>query len=158
MAQEIERKFLVDVRPPDLDRHPSGRVEQGYVAIDDRAEVRVRRRGDKLRLTVKSAPARTRVEEELELDEAGFESLWSLSDGRRIDKTRYEIPHEGVTVELDVYHGDLDGLMTAEVEFGSEADSDAWEPPDWLGPEITGDARYANQALAVHGRPPSDRR
>jgi adenylate cyclase len=153
MAQEIERKFLVEARPPDLERHPSSRVEQGYVAIDDTAEVRVRRRAGKLTLTVKSAPARTRVEEELALDEAGFASLWALSAGRRIEKTRYLVPHGGVTVELDIYHGDLDGLVTAEVEFASEAESDAWRPPAWLGPEITGDPRYANQGLAVHGRP-----
>ena len=153
MAREIERKFLVDAAPPDLDRYPSDDILQGYVAIDAAAEVRVRRRGGTLTLTVKSAPARTRVEEEIEIDEARFESLWKLSEGRRIIKTRYLLEHDGATIELDDYHDALAGLMTAEVEFPSEAASDAFRPPPWLGREITGDRRYANQTLATRGLP-----
>jgi CYTH domain-containing protein len=153
MATEIERKFLVGRAPPDLGRQPSEEIEQGYVAIDASAEVRVRRRGQSLTLTVKSAPARTRVEEEIEIDEARFDALWELSEGRRIAKTRYLIDHDGITIELDDYHDALAGLMTAEVEFPSEAASDAFRPPHWLGPEITGDPRYANQALATQGPP-----
>src|SRR5215208_5259367 len=103
MASEIERKFLVRDAPPELDRYPSEEILQGYVAIDATAEVRVRRHGGSLTLTVKSAPARTRVEEEIEIDEARFASLWKLSEGRRIVKTRYLIEHDGVTMELDDY-------------------------------------------------------
>jgi adenylate cyclase len=154
VGTEIERKFLVTERPPQLDEHPGTLVEQGYVAIDDVAEVRVRRRGDKRTLTVKSSPARTRVEEELPLEPEVFDALWAITEGRRVSKTRHEIPLDAAaTVELDVYHGDLDGLMTAEVEFADEAASDAFDPPAWLGEEVTGDPGYANQALAVSGRP-----
>ncbi len=153
MGQEIERKFLVEDRPPDLDDHPHDTIEQGYVAIDDTAEVRVRRRGQTCTLTVKSRPARTRVEEELAIEPERFAALWALADGRRISKTRYRVPYRGATVEVDEYHGDLDGLRTAEIEFDSEADSDAFTPPAWLGSEVTGDPRYANQTLATRGRP-----
>jgi CYTH domain-containing protein len=153
MAREIERKFLVGEAPPDLDRCPSDDILQGYVAIDAAAEVRVRRRGASLTLTVKSAPARIRVEEEIEIDEARFESLWKLSEGRRIVKTRYLLEHEGATIELDDYHDALAGLMTAEVEFPSEVASERFQPPPWLGREITGDRRYANQTLATDGLP-----
>src|SRR4051794_28967321 len=153
MGQEIERKFLVEDRPPGLDDHPHATIEQGYVAVDDTAEVRIRRRGEDCTLTIKSAPAHVRIEEELAIDPQRFEALWTLSDGRRITKTRYLVPVDGATVELDEYHGDLEGLRTAEVEFDSEADSDAFAPPDWLGREITGDPGYANQTLATRGRP-----
>jgi adenylate cyclase len=153
MAQEIERKFLVATLPADRLHGPGERIEQGYVAIDASAEVRVRRRGEQLTLTIKSAPARTRVEEELDIDEGQFESLWRLSDGRRIVKTRHLIEHDGATIELDEYHDALAGLVTAEVEFESEEASDAFDPPAWLGREITGDARYANQTLATDGAP-----
>lgn len=157
MAQEIERKFLVATLPADRLQGPGERIEQGYVAIDASAEVRVRRRGEQLTLTIKSAPARTRVEEELDIDEGQFESLWRLSDGRRIVKTRHLLEHDGATIELDEYHDALAGLVTAEVEFESEEASDAFDPPPWLGREITGDPRYANQTLATDG-PPSARR
>lgn len=153
MASEIERKFLVGEPPEGLDRYESTRIEQGYVAVDDVAEVRVRRRDGETTLTVKSKPGRTRVEEECPIDADRFESLWALTEGRRVVKTRHLIPLAGVTVELDVYDGALSGLWTAEVEFASEAESDAWQPPEWLGREVTGDPRYANQSLALHGRP-----
>jgi adenylate cyclase len=58
-------------------------------------------------------------------------------------------------VEVDVYAGDLDGLVSAEVEFASEEAAAAFAPPAWLGREVTGDPRYANRALAVSGPAPS---
>jgi adenylate cyclase len=154
---EIERKFLVAERPPELDRHPGQRIEQGYLAIaPDGVEVRVRRRDGRATLTVKSGPGHVRTEEELDLDERRFGSLWPLTEGRRVTKTRHEIPLAGDTIaELDVYDGAHDGLMTAEVEFDSEAASERFEPPPWLGREVTGDKRYANQSLALDGRPPA---
>jgi adenylate cyclase len=154
---EIERKFLVRTLPDGLDERPHDRIEQGYVAIDDRAEVRIRRRGDERTLTIKSAPGRTRIEVELEIDAERFDALWLLTEGRRVVKTRYLLDGgAGATIELDVYEGALAGLLTAEVEFDSEADSDAFAPPGWLDRELTGDARYANQTLATAGRPAQD--
>jgi adenylate cyclase len=152
---EIERKFLVPDPPGDLDRHPSTAIEQGYLAIaDDGTEVRIRRRGGRATLTVKGAGGRSRIEEELEIEEERFERLWPLTAGRRIEKTRYEIPAgDGLTIELDVYGGGLAGLVVAEVEFPSEGAADAFSAPAWLGPEVTDDPRYKNQRLAVEGAP-----
>ena len=91
---EIERKFLVTGElPDDLDQFPSEEISQGYLAVaDDGTEVRVRARGGDYTLTVKSGPSRERVEEEIEIDERRFESLWLLTTGRRIEKRRYLIP------------------------------------------------------------------
>ena len=152
-GQEIERKFLVDALPEDLP--PGERVEQGYLAVaPDGVEVRIRRRDGDCTLTVKSGPAHVRVEEELEIDDRRFEALWALTEGRRIAKTRHLVPlDDGLTAEVDVYADALDGLLTAEVEFGSSEASAAFAPPDWLGAEVTGDARYANQSLALAGIP-----
>jgi adenylate cyclase len=154
MAQEIERKLLVEELPGDLGTWDAKRLEQGYLAITDEAEIRIRRTGDDARLTVKSAPALSRVEEELALDTEAFERLWPLTEGRRLVKvrhTREDVP--GVVFELDVYEGALAGLATLEVEFASEDAANAWTPPAWAGREVTGDRAYANQTLAVHGAP-----
>jgi adenylate cyclase len=60
---------------------------------------------------------------------------------------------DGLVLEVDVYEGDLAGLVVAEVEFPSEAAADAWRPPAWLGAEVTTDERYKNHRLAVDGVP-----
>jgi CYTH domain-containing protein len=153
---EIERKFLVDTLPADLDRHPASALEQGYLAIHaDGTEARIRRRDGASILTVKSGGGLVRVEEELPIDDGVFERLWPLTEGRRIEKVRHLIPAEppAQVIELDVYCGDLDGLVVAEIEFATEADADAFVPPAWLGPDVTGDARFKNQRLALDGRP-----
>ena len=150
---EIERKFLPLSVP---DGVPAGeRIEQGYLAIaPDGVEVRVRRRGGRATLTVKSGPAQVRTEEELAIDDRRFESLWPLTAGRRIDKVRHVVPLPGgLAAELDVYDGAHAGLLVAEVEFPSPEASERFEPPEWLGREVTGDPRYANQSLALGGTP-----
>jgi adenylate cyclase len=154
---EIERKFVVAEPPPGLAEHPGQRIEQGYLAIaPDGVEVRVRRRDGRATLTVKSGPGQVRTEEELAIDDRRFESLWRLTEGRRVSKTRHEIPLEGgLTAELDVYAGAHDGLVVVEIEFGSVEASERFAPPPWIGREVTGDRRYANQALALDGRPPA---
>ncbi|MDR1103430.1 MAG: adenylate cyclase, partial [Tannerella sp.] len=48
----------------------------------------------------------------------------------------------------DVFHGDNEGLVVAEIELSSEEDT--FEQPDWLGEEVTGDPRYYNAMLARH--------
>jgi adenylate cyclase len=152
---EIERKFLVRDAPADLDRHPADAIEQGYLAITpDGVEVRVRERAGRAFLTIKSGSGLTRVEEEIEIDRRRLEALWPLTEGRRVSKTRFVLSaDDGLRIELDVYRGDLDGLVTAEVEFASEAQSRAFQPPSWLGDEITDDPRHKNQSLALHGLP-----
>jgi adenylate cyclase len=154
MAQEIERKLLVNELPGDLDAWSAQRLEQGYLAITDEAEIRIRRGGDDAWLTVKSAPGLSRVEEELPLDAGAFARLWPLTEGRRLVKirhTREDAP--GVVFELDLYEGALASLATLEVEFASEDAANAWAPPAWAGRDVTGDKAYANQTLAVDGRP-----
>jgi adenylate cyclase len=153
---EIERKFLVETPPPDLGTHPSSALEQGYLAIHaDGTEARIRRRDGASLLTVKSGGGLVRVEEELAIDDAVFERLWPLTEGRRLEKVRHLIPTEppGHVIELDVYGGALAGLVVAEIEFASEADAEAFVPPAWLGRDVTGDARFKNQRLAVDGPP-----
>ena len=152
---EIERKFLVD-DPPDLEGCEPFQIHQGYLALPDDqggAEVRLRRKDDQLLLTVKGGSGRVRTEEEFELARERFDSLWPLTEGRRISKRRYRIPVGEVTAEVDFYGGELDGLVTAEVEFESEADADRFEAPEWFGRELTGDKRYMNESLAIHGKP-----
>jgi len=151
-SREIERKFLVD---PDEAGRLAGsargqhRIEQAYVAVDDEREVRLRAiDGERGLLTVKSHGELERDEFEIELEEEQFRALSPLLETKAVAKTRYLLDHDGHTIELDVYSGDLEGLAVAEVEFESRKDAEAFEPPDWLGRDVTGDTRYKNRNLA----------
>ena len=150
---EIERKFLVDELPPDLDWLDERALRQGYVALDGDTEVRVRDDAGTWWLTIKHGGGMRRVEEEVELEAHRGESLWSLTEGRRVEKVRHRMPYGGAVLEVDVYEGDLAGLVVAEVELPDEDTANAWEGPAWLGREVTADDRYKNRALAVDGRP-----
>lgn len=152
---EIERKFLVTHPPADLAQFPHHRIEQGYLAVDpEGAVVRLRRKGEARILTIKAGHGIERAEEELALEAERFERLWPITLGRRVEKVRYELPGpDGLTIELDVYEGPLDGLVTAEVEAGSRAAVDAFTPLPWMRLDVTGDRRYGNASLAAHGIP-----
>jgi adenylate cyclase len=144
----------VSRRPSGLERCRSEQIDQGYLAADAESEVRVRRIGEESFLTVKRGSGRDRLEDEIEITAEQLEALWPATEGRRLAKHRFYVPLDGLTAEVDVYGGKLDGLITAEVEFDSVAHSESFDPPPWFGDEITGDAGYANQALAKDGIPP----
>jgi adenylate cyclase len=153
-GMEIERKFVLRERPPWLDEHPSVEIEQGYLAIvEGETEVRLRRKDSQTLLTVKQGAGEVRGEQEVELHEDQFAALWPLTEGRRVSKRRYQVPDDELTLEIDVFEGPLEGMVVGEVEFDSEEASRAFEPPDWLGDEVTGDSRYANESLALRGAP-----
>lgn len=152
---EIERKFLVPGLPPGLEDYPAALIDQGYLAASpEGVEVRVRRKGEECFLTVKHGAKLSRIEVELPLSRAQFDELWPLTVGRRVRKTRYALPGPGgLTIELDVYSEALVGLQTADVEFPDEASAHAFQPPELLGREISGEPAYRNERLAREGLP-----
>ena len=151
---EVERKFLVE-QPPDLRHADAEEIDQGYLAIGSDGEVRLRRKGEHLLLTVKRGGGLARDEAEVELDPEMFDRLWPLTEGRRLHKRRHLIAHGDLEIEVDVYAGELEGLAVAEIEFSSEDAARAFEPPDWLGDDVTGDPRYLNETLATEGVSPA---
>jgi adenylate cyclase len=144
---EVERKFLVS-EAPDLWGTDTDEIEQGYLATGSDGEVRLRRRGDQLLLTAKRGSGLSREEAEIELDRERFDELWPLTEGRRLRKLRHVIPHGDLMIEVDVYEDVLEGLVVAEIEFPSEEDANGFDPPAWLGEDVTGDERYLNETLA----------
>jgi adenylate cyclase len=147
MATEIERKFLVDAAK----LGPLGRgtrVVQGYLCSAKERTVRVRIIGDEGRFTVKGeAEGISRKEYEYPIPLADArEMLDGLCERPFIDKTRHLVAHGGRTWEVDVFHGDNEGLVVAEIEL--EGAADAVELPPWAAKEVTDDHRYSNSSLA----------
>ena len=116
---EVERKFRLR-QPPDLSGSDADPIEQGYLAVGPEGEVRLRRKGEQTVLTVKRGAGLSRDEVEVEISPEQFEALWPLTEGRRLRKRRHVLPHDGLEIEVDVYEGELEGLIVAEVEFDSE--------------------------------------
>ncbi len=148
-SREIERKFLVKRFPGELEKFPHDEITQGYLATESGGvQVRLRKRGSVRSLTYKRSIRNGREEREIRLSAEQFEALWPASAGRRLTKVRYEVPWKEHTIEIDVYRGRHDGLIVAEVEFADEKSCTAFEPPDWLGEDVTGKTRYSNVLLA----------
>ena len=148
MATEIERKFKVsDISI--IDTLAGERLTQGYLSHDKNATVRIRTTGDTAWLTIKGktvGATRSEFEYPIPLADAR-QMLTELCGAGVIDKTRYRLPQGYLCWEIDVFHGDNDGLIVAEIELPSEGTS--FEKPAWLGEEVTGDSRYYNSALST---------
>lgn len=151
---EVERKFLVSTIPENLHEFKHEAIKQGYLVIgEDGSEARLRDRDGAFTMTVKSKGELSRGEWEAPITEEQFATWWPATTGKRVEKVRYSIPLGENMIELDVYEGDLDGLVTAEVEFTDEASAYAFQAPDWLSVDVTIDKAFKNQQLALNGLP-----
>lgn len=148
---EIERKYLVNSLPVDLDTYPHVEIEQGYLCTSP--TLRIRRMGDFFILTVKekvrsATSAIVNREEEFAMSPDSYARLKGKCDGNMVEKTRYRIPVGDYTAELDIFHGRHEGLRLVEVEFPSVEAADAFVPPAWFGQDVSEDSRYRNSHLA----------
>ena len=146
MSWEIERKYLVaDLSC--LDQLEGVAFRQGYIPIQDGGVVRVRIEGERAVLTLKGATSGiARREYEYEIPRQDAESiLATLCQRPHIEKTRYTLPWAGKVWTIDVFSGENEGLVLAEVELNSQ--DEAVEKPPWAGVEVSDDPRYYNANL-----------
>lgn len=143
---EIERKFLINQLPEDLEKYEQHEIAQGYLCTSP--VVRIRRSNDDYYLTYKGKGMMVREEYNLPLTKEAYLHLREKIDGRLIEKTRYLIPlTDKLTAELDVFHGDLAPLTLVEVEFESVEEANAFTTPEWFGEDVTNDGRYHNSNM-----------
>lgn len=142
---EIERKFTIK-ELPDLSDFSSKKIVQAYLNTDP--VIRVRQDGDDFYMTYKGKGLLAREEYNLPLNQEAFEHLLPKADGIVIAKTRYCIPYEKYTIELDVFENELAPLIMAEVEFESEEEAHAFTPPPWFDQDVTMDKRYHNSNMS----------
>ncbi len=146
---EIERKFLVKNHSFIDEAFEKRRIVQGYICSDAERTVRVRIREEEGFLTIKSATnergwSRYEFEQPISLKDA--EELVKLCLPGLIDKVRHYVKVGDHIWEVDVFHGENEGLIVAEIELESE--EDIFEIPSWVGQEVSGDAKYYNSMLA----------
>ena len=148
MAQEIERKFLVKNENFKAEAFKETRITQGYLSSVPERTVRIRVKGDKGFITIKGIgndSGASRFEGEKEIDANEVLELMKIAEPGVIDKTRYQVKKGDHVFEVDEFYGDNQGLIVAEIELQNENDS--FEKPEWLGQEVTGDAKYFNSML-----------
>ena len=147
MAREIERKFLVS-DTAFLQRLQGTRCRQGYIATHNGAAVRLRVIGERAFITLKGkSEGISRAEYEYPVPVADAEAMLDgLCDPPLIEKTRYLVEHGGMNWEVDVFSGDNNGLIVAEIEL--EAENQPFAKPPWLGEEVSHDPRYFNFNLS----------
>lgn len=149
MGVEIERKFLID--PARWTPQGEGTLlRQGYLSSAKECVVRVRLAGDEAFLTVKGVTEGvSRLEFEYAIPRVDAEALLAqLCAPPLVEKTRHLEEVAGKLWEIDVFHGDNDGLIVAEIELASE--DEAFEAPEWVVAEVSDDPRYYNSNLALN--------
>lgn len=151
MGLEIERKFLVlnDNWKSQVDsKFPQGILfKQAYIPSHG-ATVRVRIEGVKAFLNIKSKTkgiSRLEFEYEIPMSDA-LQLLDQVCDQNQIHKIRYHVYLNNLKWEIDVFQGDNQGLVVAELEVPSE--DYIFQKPDWIGKEVSSDSKYYNVNLA----------
>lgn len=146
---EIERKFLVLSDDFINESFAKKRIVQAYLNSNPERTVRVRIKEDRGFLTIKgkgNSTGTTRLEWEKEISFEEAEKLLLICESGVIDKTRHEVKVGQHIFEVDVFAGENNGLLLAEIELQSE--DEAFEKPIWLGKEVTNDERYYNAYLS----------
>ena len=150
MGYEIERKFLIkgDFK---ADAYKNMIIRQGYLSLSGISVIRIRIKGEKAFVTIKSALVEGKIkrhEWEYEIPMEDAEEMLQLCEDGLIEKKRYLVKVGKHTFEVDEFFGKNQGLLLAEVELESE--DEPYEVPEWLGPEVTGNVRYYNSYLSIH--------
>jgi adenylate cyclase len=153
MAREIERKFLLNNEQWRSDVSSTQHLAQGYlttISAGARASVRVRIAADSAFLNIKSMTlgmARDEFEYPIPRADAAH-MLAELCSGAVIEKYRHHVHFGGLLWEIDEFLGANAGLIVAEVELESEAQTIVL--PEWVGAEVTHDRRYYNVSLVAN--------
>ena len=148
MGEEVERKFLV-IGDGWRKNARGVAYRQGFLSTDPERTVRVRIAGTRGSITVKGRTVgarRAEFEYEIPWTDAR-EMLDTLCKRPLIEKVRYTLLVGSQTWEIDVFEGDNEGLVIAEIELASE--EEAFEHPEWIGDEVTDDPRYFNSNLVA---------
>ena len=147
---EIERKYLIQKLPDDLEKYSHKKIQQAYLCTNP--VVRIRRQDQDYFLTYKGGGLMVREEYNLPLNQEAYEHLLKKADGIILSKTRYLLPLTDVlTIELDVFDTPYEGLWLAEVEFPTEEEANAFTPPEWFGEDVTFSSAYHNSTLSRKG-------
>lgn len=150
---EIERKWLIEIKdiPYDLSKYESWEIEQAYISFSPTIRIRKIVNQNLGFLTIKSQSVDngiSREEFEFPISINQYNDLLKKKEGITLYKTRYLIPLNDLTLEIDIFHNDYEGLAYLEIEFDSVDQAKNFNTPDWIKKEVTNIGSYNNSSLA----------
>ena len=139
---EIERKFLINGFPQNLELLTERIIKQSYLTTDP--EVRVRESdGWPPKLTVKGTGSLCRREVETIIDQNSYDEICRIIARLPIYKDYKAYKYGNLTIECSrVDPGAPTEFYYAEVEFETEEDAMAFIPLDFMVKEVTYDSKY----------------
>ena len=146
---EIERKFLVESDSFKTEAFRRSHIKQGFLNVDPDRTVRVRLKDGQADITVKgrsSEDGLVRFEWETDISRDDAEKLLNLCHPGLIEKVRYDVKAGDHIIEIDVFAGENEGLVLAEIELINR--NEEFSRPEWLGEEVTGLIKYYNANLS----------
>lgn len=134
---ELERTYLAKFLPAGISDCEKKKMVDIYLPADsDHPKLRVRKQGEKYVITKKNpvveGDATKQKEENIGLTEKEFGEFNQLI-GKRVEKTRYYYPVGKLMAEIDVFEGNLRGLVLVDFEFDNQADFDNFVSPEFCG-------------------------
>ncbi|HEY5883350.1 MAG TPA: hypothetical protein VIT88_01610 [Pyrinomonadaceae bacterium] len=152
---ERERRYLLQDLPEGLTRaDPHVQITDNYITG---TRLRLRKVRDPrtnkwvVKFTQKFAPdpadfSRTLITNTY-LNALEAEAL-SMFDANEIRKNRYKFQHEGREFAIDMFLGDLFGLVLAEVSFDTDAELDKFPRPDFAIADVTNHEMFTGGKLS----------
>ncbi len=150
---EYELTYLAKSLPANIKSVTPNRLKDIYIpdTADIHPRLRLRKKGNKFELTkkvpLKEGDASAHTELTIPLDESEFLALENSST-KIVEKDRYNITIDGYEAEIDVFLGDLQGLVLIDFEFDSEDAKSAFIVPDVCLADVTQEMFIAGGKLA----------
>ncbi|MBR5046482.1 hypothetical protein IKX73_02545 [Candidatus Saccharibacteria bacterium] len=148
---ELERTYLAKELPKEIDGADYVEIVDIYIPEGDGlASLRLRKKADKYFMTKKtvvSDDASEQVEQTIKLSLREYEALSSCSK-KRVEKRRYYAKIDGHDAEVDVFYGDLAGLVLVEFEFANAREKDEFVMPESMLADVTPEEFIAGGMLA----------
>ncbi len=142
MQIEYERTYLLRYIPKNLEKYPNKEYVDIYIPKSIKHPVlRIRKRSDEYEITKKYPvdwqDTSKQYEFTIPITKEEFIELEANLEGKRAIKQRYFYKYKGKIIEIDVFKGNLKGLILADFEFDSEKAKNQFKLPDFCLADVT---------------------
>lgn len=139
--EELELTYLIKELPEGILSSPFKELTDIYIPTNARHPgLRIRKSGEKYEITKKQpvveGDSSRQLETTIPLTKEEFEDLNKI-EGKRIQKTRHYYKESDVAYEIDIFRGDLSGLILVDIEFSSVEEKAKFKMPSWCLAEVT---------------------